>query len=55
MNHAFETDFAFNYLQKRVFLHVGNNLDIDFAIAFINAEDDGFTQRSATAFASDIA
>ncbi len=55
MDHALQTYFTGNYLHQRIFTNIRNDLDINFTVSFIDSEDNGFAQRSATAFASHVA
>lgn len=53
MNDRFNPDTPVDNSLQRFLLDVRDNLGKDFPVSFIDAEDDGFTVRAATAFAFD--
>ena len=52
VNDAGQVDLAANRLQKRGFLGVGNDLRVDVAVAFEDAEDDRLAAGPATSLAA---
>lgn len=54
VNDAGQVDLAANCLQKRGFLGVGNDLRVDVAVAFEDAEDDRLAAGPATSLAAHV-
>ena len=53
MNDRIERDLAANNVLQGFPLHIGNNLSINRAVAFINSKDNSFPGRAPSALASD--
>jgi|SRR5947209_4898481 len=55
VNDRLQRDMPANHLLQRVFTTIRNNLGMDLAVTFEDAEDDGFTHCSTPSLASDMA
>ncbi len=53
MNNRFNPDASVDNGLQRLFLNIRNNFGEHFSVSFVDAEDDGFAARAATAFALD--